>query len=412
MTDVAIEVENVWKHFRRGEVNDSLRDFIPAVAKRFFGRRKQSLELGADDFWALRDVSFQARCGEVLGIIGPNGAGKSTLLKALARIHKPNRGRIRVNGRLRALIEIGAGFHPDLTGRENVYFNGTILGMRKREITAKFDDIVEFAGIQEFIDTPVKRYSTGMQARLGFAVAAHLDPEILVVDEVLAVGDVEFQQKCLGTMSDVGRGGRTVLFVSHNMSAVRSLCDTAIMLDHGCIVASGSAGEVVESYLQGTGSGVCAGQGTLDDRPEWPLWVSSIKTLDHDSKMTSAFPDTASIMVEVAGNVRQLNEKYIVAIDVRNADHFLLFRTHSFEQPESFRIISKLGDFRLRCTIPANLLLPGTYRIGLVTAIAKQCEFQSMPSVLSFDVFREDPLQGKVGSKRGVIAPRCNWRSV
>jgi lipopolysaccharide transport system ATP-binding protein len=215
MSDTAIEVFDVWKKFNRGETHDSLRDLVPFLAKRLTGRRAGRCDLGDGDFWALKDISFEVRRGEVLGIIGPNGAGKSTMLKILSRILRPNRGWVRVNGRLSALIEVGAGFHPDLTGRENIYLNGTILGMRKAEIHRKFDEIVAFAELDQFLDMPVKRYSSGMYVRLAFAVAAHLEPEILLVDEVLAVGDARFQKKCLNKMQDVGQQGRHLCIAQH-----------------------------------------------------------------------------------------------------------------------------------------------------------------------------------------------------
>jgi len=246
----ALELNHVWKKFHRGEYNDCLRDAIPALVKSIFGFGSRKDELAKKDFWALSDIDFKVEEGERLGIIGHNGAGKSTLLKILSQIIAPSRGSMQVNGRLRALIEIGAGFHGDLTGRENIYLNGAILGMTRKQIDRNFDSIVDFAGIEEFLDMPIKRYSSGMAARLGFAVAAHLDPEILIVDEVLSVGDTQFQKKCLGKMNEVAQTGRTVLFVSHNMAAVRQLCSRAILLDHGKMVADGSAFEVVNKYAQ------------------------------------------------------------------------------------------------------------------------------------------------------------------
>lgn len=245
----ALELNHVWKKFHRGEFNDCLRDAIPALVKSFFGFGPQKDELAQKDFWALSDIDFKVEEGERLGFIGHNGAGKSTLLKILSNILEPTRGSMKVNGRLRALIEIGAGFHGDLTGRENIYLNGAILGMSRREIDRNFDSIVDFSGIEPFLDMPVKRYSSGMAARLGFAVAAHLDPEILIVDEVLSVGDTQFQKKCLGKMSEVANAGRTVLFVSHNMQAVQQLCSRAILLDHGKMMEDGPAKETVRHYL-------------------------------------------------------------------------------------------------------------------------------------------------------------------
>ncbi|NIQ01573.1 MAG: ATP-binding cassette domain-containing protein, partial [Nitrospinaceae bacterium] len=218
---------------------------------------------GADDIiWALDDVSFEVKRGEALAIIGRNGAGKSTLLKILSRITTPNRGRAEIRGKISSLLEVGTGFHPELSGRENVYLNGTILGMKKKEVDRKFDEIVDFSGVDKFIDTPVKRYSSGMKVRLAFSVAAHLDPDVLIIDEVLAVGDQEFQKKCLNKMEEVEKGGRTVLFVSHKMSSVMKLCDRAILIDSGRIVEDGPSKRVVSNYL-------CADQGTMAAR-EWP----------------------------------------------------------------------------------------------------------------------------------------------
>ncbi len=248
MSNVAIEVNHVWKRFRRGEIHDSLRDFLPAMARRLMGRGPKQSELRRGDFWALKDVSFEVRRGDVLGIIGPNGAGKSTLLKILARILKANRGTIRVDGRLRALIEVGAGFHPDLTGRENVFLNGSILGMKQKEIRGRFDQIVEFAGVEEFIDTPVKRYSSGMMARLGFAIAAHMDPEILLVDEVLSVGDAAFRAKCIAHLETLLRSDVSVIFISHNLEHVRHLCDRCLVLDRGEVRILADVSRACEEY--------------------------------------------------------------------------------------------------------------------------------------------------------------------
>lgn len=248
MDDVAIRLEHVSKRFRLGENYTALRDLVPAMARRIVRRpAKQTDE--RRDFWALKDICLEVREGEALGVIGHNGAGKSTMLKHFAGIMTPTIGRMTVNGRLSALIEVGAGFHQDLTGRENVFLNGVILGMSRAEVARKFDQIVEFAGLAPFIDTPVKRYSSGMYARLGFSVAAHLDPDILVIDEVLSVGDFVFQQKSLQKMRSVAKGGATVVFVSHNLKAVSDLCERTILVDAGSIVADGPTSDVVQTYL-------------------------------------------------------------------------------------------------------------------------------------------------------------------
>jgi len=248
MPDIVLEMDHVFKKFKKGEVYDSLRDLIPAMSRRVFGGARKAL-LGQDEFWALNDVSFSVAGGEALGIIGSNGAGKSTILKLLCGVMKATSGAMKVHGVLSALIEVGAGFHPDLTGRENVFLNGTILGMKKEQIRKKFDEIVDFSGLGDFIDTPVKRYSSGMYARLGFAVAAHVDPDILIVDEVLSVGDYLFQKKCIEKMNSIKSKGTTVIFVSHNLRAMAELCDSALLLDHGRCITVGSPGEVVNTYL-------------------------------------------------------------------------------------------------------------------------------------------------------------------
>lgn len=248
MSDIALRMEHVYKKFRKGEVYNSLRDFLPALTGKMF-RQQELSERDKRDFWALQDISFEVKRGESFGIIGPNGAGKSTILKILSRIMKPTKGSMLVNGRLSALIEVSAGFHQDLTGRENIYLNGTILGMTRREIDSKIDQIIDFSGIEEFIDTPVKRYSSGMYARLGFSVAAHVNPDVLIVDEVLSVGDYVFQQKCMRRMKEVVSGGSSVLFVSHNLKSVAEFCPRTLLLEHGKTITIGRTQEVISSYM-------------------------------------------------------------------------------------------------------------------------------------------------------------------
>ena len=238
----------VWKKFRQGERHDSLRDLIPAAIGALRGRRSPA-ELKAEEFWAVHDVSFEVRKGEALGIIGPNGAGKSTTLKLLTRILRPNRGRCVVTGRVGALIEVAAGFHPDLTGRENCYLQGSLMGMKRSEVARKFDEIIEFAGVGAFVDTQVKRYSSGMNARLGFSIAAHLNPDVLIIDEVLSVGDMAFQEKCIQRMRRFKHEGVTIVFVSHNLQAVAELCDRALYLNRQAR-ALGPTGDVVNAYVR------------------------------------------------------------------------------------------------------------------------------------------------------------------
>jgi lipopolysaccharide transport system ATP-binding protein len=247
MSDIAIKVENLSKKYIIGHgQSGSLRETLSNAWQGAIGRQRTDEE----EFWALRDINFEIKQGEAVGIIGRNGAGKSTLLKLLSKITYPTTGKITMNGRVSSLLEVGTGFHPELTGRENIYLNGTILGMSRKEVKSKFDEIVAFSGVEKFLDTPVKRYSSGMYVRLAFAVAAHLEPEILIIDEVLAVGDGEFQKKCLGKMDEVAKGGRTVLFVSHNMSAIESLCSSAILLNTGLILEKGPVNKIVNSYFK------------------------------------------------------------------------------------------------------------------------------------------------------------------
>jgi lipopolysaccharide transport system ATP-binding protein len=248
--DSRIVFDRVWKKFHRGALHDSLRDLIPAVAKRMVGRGPKETELAQDDFWAVRDLSFEVLPGQTLGIIGPNGSGKSTTLRMLTKILEPTRGRAEVRGRVGALIEVSAGFHGDLTGRENVFLQGAIMGMRTAQIERKFDEIVEFSGIPEFIDTPVKRYSSGMNARLGFSIAAHLEPDVLIIDEVLAVGDMSFQERAFGRIREMANSGLPVCIVSHQLDRVAELCSEAILLRKGQLVYRGTPTETIGAYVQ------------------------------------------------------------------------------------------------------------------------------------------------------------------
>jgi len=411
-SDVLVEVRHLSKRFRRGESYDTLRDLIPGLVRRL----KVTGNQGARDdrwFWALRDVSFEVRRGEVLGVIGANGAGKSTLLKILARILRPTEGYVRVNGRLRALIEVAAGFHPDLTGRENIFLNGAILGMRLAEIKARFDEIVEFAGIGPFLDTPVKRYSSGMFARLGFAVAAHLEPDILLVDEVLAVGDAAFQAKCLGKMQHVAGEGRTVIFVSHNMRAVMQLCDRVVLLENGQITQEGPAEQVVDAYLRQSlpqdRSGICE----LPPLPDAPFAVHRIRLVTSDGQPAAVVARSEPILIELEGEVRQPDRRLIIAIDVKTIDDLTLFRTHSFEQNQSYGILGQTGPFRLCCEIPAELLPAGKYNVGLVLAERSVREFFRHRQVLQFEVYQDRPLRGSdIMSTVGLVTPPCTWSRI
>lgn len=297
-SDIALRMEHVYKKFRRGETFNSLRDLIPALTGRMF-RQQELSDRDKREFWALRDISLEVKRGEALGIIGHNGAGKSTILKILSRIMKPTKGSVTVDGRLSALIEVSAGFHQDLTGRENIFLNGTILGMTKREIERKLDQIIAFSGLEEFIDTPVKRYSSGMYARLGFSVAAHVDPEILIVDEVLSVGDSVFQQKCVERMKEVIRSGATVLFVSHNLKTVAEFCQRCLLVEKGRAVILGPSDEVIATYLQKPSNAA------MQEISSGPVRISSVRVRNEDGDcMRFRSGEKAWIDVELTARAR------------------------------------------------------------------------------------------------------------
>ena len=320
MSDIAFEMDHVYKKFKKGQMYDCLRDLVPALVKSAFRRNSgQENNLQEREFWALQDIAFQVKKGEALGIIGSNGAGKSTMLKLLSGIMKPTIGTMKVSGSLSALIEVGAGFHADLTGRENVFLNGTILGMSKERISSKFDEIVEFSGLGDFIDTPVKRYSSGMYARLGFSVAAHVEPDILIVDEVLSVGDYAFQSKCMEKMRSVLNAGTTLLFVSHNLRAVTDLCHRCILLDHGKIIKDGSATEVVHHHLNPDSE-------NGEDNNTKEVYISKI-TLKGEKGNDLLFDSAEKVLVliEIVGNSNC--EKLSVTLSFTNENDIQVFNT-------------------------------------------------------------------------------------
>lgn len=350
MSDIALRMEHVYKKFRKGEIYNSLRDFLPAVTGQMFRG-----DLNANDkreFWALQDISFEVKHGEALAIIGRNGAGKSTALKILGRIMKPTKGRMIVNGRLSALIEVTAGFHPDLTGMENIFLHGTILGMTKREIQSKLDQIIAFSGLEEFIDTPVKRYSSGMYARLGFSVAAHVDPEVLVVDEVLSVGDFVFQQRCIERIRSVIKSGTTVLFVSHNLKSVTEICPTSLWLEHGKIVTIDETDVVIRKYL-----GSEAAEAIPDENK--PVYISSLTFRDRDGEQ-STFESGQTAWVDVEITARECVEKVAVVIWLMDENKYEIFNT-STERLGCAPITLQPGQ-SYRCTFELTLnLAHGTF---------------------------------------------------
>jgi lipopolysaccharide transport system ATP-binding protein len=352
MPDVVLEARGLHKKFRKGEIYTSLRDLIPSLM-----RRAVSGGLSREEFWALRDVSFAVERGEAFGIIGHNGAGKSTLLKHLCGILEPTSGTLAVKGRLSALIEVGAGFHPDLTGRENIYLNGTILGMTRAEIRAKFDAIVAFSELEEFLDTPVKRYSSGMYARLGFAVAAHVEPDVLIVDEVLSVGDFLFQRKSVEKMRQVMRGGTTVVFVSHNLRAVSELCPRAMLMDHGQVVALGPSGEVIKRYME-RGAGPRVADASLD------AYLGRIELTGADGRPAVQFRSGDRMLAEIEVCARRPTEKLAVVVQVLDEEMYDVFNTSTQRLGQAAFSLAAGERFVVRFALTLHLA-PGSYHFGV-----------------------------------------------
>lgn len=363
MTTPAIQVESVGKRYRLGQHSAPYLTLRETLA-RFGGTGRRSPEpTQQSEFWALRDVSFEVGRGDTVALVGRNGAGKSTLLKILSRITAPTTGRISLAGRVGSLLEVGTGFHPELTARENIYLNGAILGMKRREITRSFDAIVAFAGVERFVDTPVKRYSSGMHTRLAFAVAAHLETEILLVDEVLAVGDAEFQKRCLGKMQDVATQGRTVVFVSHNMSAAAQLCRSAIALKNGSVWMTGDVHDVIKKYLaEVSASSPTAIRQQLDSlRPDPALKVHDIRVVQPGNEAGGDLFTHLPVCVEMAYELKIPERNLRIGLDLHASDGALLFR--SFDDDIERRDRAS-GIFTSRCQIPGNLLMPGDYVIS------------------------------------------------
>ncbi len=424
MNDAVIQVRDLGKCYRLAAAGwspqtlpETIHAAVGGVVKRVAGRIVRSgnpPRRGGDlDFWALRHVNFDVRHGEVVGIIGRNGAGKSTLLKILSRITDPTEGQAVIRGRVASLLEVGTGFHPELSGRENIYLNGSILGMTRREIRAKFDQIVEFSGIERFLDTPIKRYSSGMTVRLAFSVAAHLDPQVLVIDEVLAVGDGAFQKKCLGKMDEVAKGGRTVLFVSHNLAAVSSLCGRCLLIERGQIAATGTTEDVIREY-----------QSSLQDNQSIPLVHLPDRRGDGALRFTDLYVtggnrqgDTALVCgqparFEIHCRSRDGLPMRHTRIALVVADHYgqLLFTCFT---EHAGQVMSTLpAEARVECLIDRLPLAPGSYRVHLWASVNGQ-EADYVESVRSFDVLEGDYFgtgQLPVPRKHGSLLVDHHWR--
>jgi lipopolysaccharide transport system ATP-binding protein len=421
-SDIAIRLEGIGKRYRIGgrqEPYRTLRDTLTEACLAPFrrARRRRGGSAGAVDetIWVLQDVSFEVRRGEVVGIIGRNGAGKSTLLKILSRIAEPTTGVAEIRGRVGSLLEVGIGFHPELTGRENIYFNGAVLGMKRAEIARKFDEIVAFAEIDRFIDTPLKHYSSGMYLRLAFAVAAHLEPEILLVDEVLAVGDASFQRKCLNKMEEVGQAGRTVLFVSHNMPAITRICERAILLSEGRVLRDGPAHQVVSAYLN-TGLGTTAARAWPD--PERApggevARLRAVRVRDEGGQVVEAVDIRRPVGVEMEYEVLKPGYAMFAHLQFFNEEGLHLFSAHEMD-PRWRRRPRPTGRWISTAWVPGNLLSEGTLFVGagLVTLDPEIEQFYEHDAV-AFQVI--DSLDGDsargdyAGPMAGVVRPLLQW---
>jgi lipopolysaccharide transport system ATP-binding protein len=413
---VAIEANELSKRYRIGQLQaayGTLRESATHAAKRLVGAEHESQR---KEIWALKDVSFTLGEGHVLGVIGRNGAGKSTLLKILTRITTPTQGRAMIRGRVGSLLEVGTGFHPELTGRENIFLNGSILGMRRREIQRKLPEIVDFSGISSFIDTPVKRYSSGMYVRLAFSVAAHLEPDILLVDEVLAVGDAEFQQRCLGRMEDFSGSGRTVLFVSHNMQAVNQLCDRAILLDGGSIVQDGEPSDVVTHYLQSVhDSGSYIAWDELDAAPgDDVARLRSIRVVDETGETVNTADVRRPVGIEIVFRILRDGQSVFPKIKLHDRRGDIAF--NAIDTSPHWNDPSPPGDYAATAWIPANLLNEGMASFdGAVCSIRapKLRQHAAHYGGISFQIYDPgdgDSARGRfTGELRGVVRPLLDW---
>jgi lipopolysaccharide transport system ATP-binding protein len=413
MSDVAIRAEHLSKQYVIGgqkRHHDTLRDRLTQGLKGFSHRRRQD-GAGQDTFWALKDISFEIGRGEVVGVIGRNGAGKSTLLKILSRITEPTKGLVDVYGRVGSLLEVGTGFHPELSGRENIYLNGAMLGMSRQEISRKFDEIVAFAEVEKFIDMPVKRYSSGMYVRLAFAVAAHLEPEILVVDEVLAVGDAAFQKKCLGKMGDVAKEGRTILFVSHDMTNISVLCQSAMLLESGRVKKIGPPQSVIAAYIGENAGGRAAMLWTPQIAPgddAAKLW--SVRMCKQNGPVSDSYFLREPIEINIEYEVLQEDLRLNPVVVVKNAFGVIVFSSSNYEDAKWGTRLYKRGRYRATCIVPAHILNDGTFIVDVMLVQETRFVRAVAEHAVEFTVHDDGSTRGDyVGQWVGVVRPRCLW---
>lgn len=415
----AIEVERLSKIYRLGVIGSAtLREDLSRWWALKRGLPDPRLKVGAKEkrtedgvLWALRDVDLRVKEGEILGIIGRNGAGKSTLLKVLSKITAPSKGRVTLRGRVASLLEVGTGFHPELTGRENVFLNGAILGMKKREIRAKLDEIVAFSEIEEFIDTPVKRYSSGMTVRLAFAVAAHLEPEILIVDEVLAVGDAAFQRKCIGKMESVHETGRTILFVSHNMVSVRNLCSRVVRFEDGKLTDDGLPHEVISKYLSVLEGNVTHQSWSGVDRPSnGVVEINCVKALKEDGEPLSEVYCADTFGVGIDFTVLRKNSTVIFVVTVNSESGECVFSSINNTDHEYFGKPMAAGPYHSSCMIPGNLLNNGVFHFDVLLYGAGFTDGRVIKDALILNIGDSPDLRaGYCGEYCGAIRPKLPW---
>jgi lipopolysaccharide transport system ATP-binding protein len=425
--NISIEVKNISKLYRLGSkdvVHDSfvnaLVDFLkaPLINLRYYkslytfedldlSRKDALANLPHDVICAVNDVSFTVKSGEVLGIIGSNGAGKSTLLKILSRITYPTKGRIESKGKISSLLEVGTGFHPELTGRENIYLNGTILGMRKKEIDSKFDEIVDFSGIEKFLDTPVKRYSSGMKVRLAFSVAAHLDPDILIVDEVLAVGDAEFQKKCLGRMSRLASGEKTVLFVSHDMRAIAKLCTRVLLLEDGCIKKSGNPLEIIESYLSSEIAPSFKWFAPASENNDQELKILSAEVLAGDSQPIEIVTYNSGFNVGITYEVKQAIKNGAIFLRLTDQMGNDIWTSWDTDKSNAMNNIRYPGTYTSICKIPPFIMRPGRYKVQVGAMVPGVKLIEGYTDAITLDI---TDIGYPLNKQRiGVITPLFEW---
>lgn len=419
MSQTVIKVENLYKEYQLGTIGyGSFRHDLQAWWAKVRKKEDPNAQIGKnkhkdlnETFLALNDVSFEIKEGEAVGIIGKNGAGKSTLLKILSRTTAPSKGQIKIKGKIASLLEVGTGFHPELTGRENVFLNGAILGMKKREISRKFDEIVAFSGIEKFIDTPVKRYSSGMYVRLAFAVAAHLDSDILILDEVLAVGDAEFQKKCLGKMDYVAKNqGRTVLFVSHNMAAVKKLCHKAILLEKGTLTSTGDSDLIIENYLKNFQDSANTQERYFEIDKNKDFQLTNIKVIDNKQQIKSIFSCDEEITLLLSCKKNIEIKDLLCYLTISKSDETMIYQGDSCDALNNPFNIIPIGESKISIRIPPRLLGHGDYLVYL--------NFTSSLSISSFNLdspgyvcsFHIEDVSSKRGNHReGYLSTLLEW---